>query len=338
MKTVTVAGGGLAGLALGLALRRRTVSVQVLEASIYPRHRVCGEFVSGIGEQEIRELGLEDIFAQAARPRETAWFDGAKALLRAPLPDIAYGMSRHLLDHAMAERFQAAGGWLKTGERFSAAASEAEGVVLATGRPRRASSWIGLKTHFTDLPLLADLEMHLGRGAYVGLTSVEQGRVNVSGLFRQTSALSGGPQALAHAVRGAGLEKLAERLLAAQADASSVKGVSHFHLGWQMHRDDAVRIGDAAAIIPPFTGNGMAMALQSGLIAAEPLAAWSRGELTWSEARRRIARMHRKVFARRLWWARGLQAVLLRPWGRRVCARAIMSGWLSFEYFYRKVR
>ena len=44
-RPVRIAGGGLAGLSLGVALARRGVEVEVQEALAYPRHRVCGEFV-----------------------------------------------------------------------------------------------------------------------------------------------------------------------------------------------------------------------------------------------------------------------------------------------------
>ncbi|HZI32692.1 MAG TPA: NAD(P)-binding protein, partial [Candidatus Binatia bacterium] len=49
-KSITIVGGGLAGLTLGIGLRRRDVPVTILEAGEYPRHRVCGEFISGRGQ------------------------------------------------------------------------------------------------------------------------------------------------------------------------------------------------------------------------------------------------------------------------------------------------
>ena len=50
---LTIAGGGLAGLSLGIALRSRGVPVRVIEAASYPRHRVCGEFISAIADVEL---------------------------------------------------------------------------------------------------------------------------------------------------------------------------------------------------------------------------------------------------------------------------------------------
>ena len=75
LKPITIIGGGLAGLALGIGLRLRGIPVTVYEATHYPRHRVCGEFISGRGQQVLRELGLEDVLREAgAIPATTAMF------------------------------------------------------------------------------------------------------------------------------------------------------------------------------------------------------------------------------------------------------------------------
>ena len=337
LKPITIAGGGLAGLALGIALRRRDVPVRILEASVYPRHRVCGEFISGIQQQELVALGIDDLMAPAARHRETAWFDTERPMFRATLPTAAYGLSRHHLDDALAERFIEAGGDLQTKTRFNGN-PEAPGLIIASGRPQRTSPWLGLKAHFEGLALTADLEIHLGNKAYVGLTKVERDRVNVSGLFHRSTPVSGDHPALIQAVQDAGLCALAKRLREARMDSASLKGVNRFYLGWQSHQDAAVRIGDAAVMIPPFTGNGMTMALQSALAALDPLLCWSRGEVSWCVVQATIRQTHRTLFTHRLRWAHALQWLLLRPLGRSLCAHAINHHWLSFEALYRKVR
>ena len=55
---ITIAGGGLAGLSLGIALQSRGVTVTLHEASTYPRHRVCGEFISGVSEETLETMGI----------------------------------------------------------------------------------------------------------------------------------------------------------------------------------------------------------------------------------------------------------------------------------------
>ena len=69
---ITIVGGGLAGLSLGIALRRRGVPVNLHEAGVYPRHRVCGEFISGVSQCTFDSLGIEDLFTMRrniVRPR-----------------------------------------------------------------------------------------------------------------------------------------------------------------------------------------------------------------------------------------------------------------------------
>ena len=91
-------------------------------------------------------------------------------------------------------------------------------------------------------------------------------------------------------------------------------------------------------MIPPFTGNGMTMAFQSALAAAEPLVRWSAGVIEWDEAAAEIRHAHRRHFARRLAWARLLQSLLLHRLGRRFAAMLLSLGVVRFETLYRKVR
>jgi menaquinone-9 beta-reductase len=334
-RKLTIIGGGLAGLSLGIALRRRDVPVRIAEASNYPRHRVCGEFISGIADEDLDALGIRAHFSGACRHRTTGWFDGGRLLLRRELPAPAFGISRHFLDRALANEFTALGGELHCQTREDRAG---EGIVSAIGRARGESPWIGLKAHYEGLPLSADLEVHLQNGGYVGLTRVENGRVNVCGLFHRPPARDPQRNALEGAVRKAGLPQLAERLHAARIIPDSLKGVSHFSFGWQRESDESgVRIGDRAAMIPPFTGNGMAMAFQSALAAVEPLARWSDGE-KWSEMANEIREGSRRLFSSRLAWAYALQSVLMRRWGRRIARLLLSLRLVRFETLYHRVR
>lgn len=337
LKEIRIVGGGIAGLSLGVALRQSGLPVRVFETVPYPRHKVCGEFLSGIGPAEIAALGISDTLASVPRHLETVWFDGARRMFHARLPEPAYGLSRHLFDQQLQERFQLLGGVLELGARYAGPLSE-EGVVVAAGRVLRPSPWMGLKAHYADLSLDADLEIHLGCNAYVGLARVESGLVNVSGLFCRNLPLKGDLDALPQAMREAGLNTLAERVLAAVKSTGSQKGVSGLVWGWQPSGSEELRIGDAAAMIPPLTGNGMSMALSGALLAAPILAQWSRGQCSWTATRQQVRKSLRGRFAGRLRWARALQAMLLHPTGRPLCEHLLQNQWVSFETLYRKVR
>jgi flavin-dependent dehydrogenase len=342
MREVTIVGGGLGGLALGIALRRHGVPVEVVEAGAYPRHRVCGEFLSGIDGEDLDVLGIGDLFEGARRPQETVWYDRERLLFRGTLPVRAFGVSRFFLDSALSGRFTAMGGRLSTGRRFEGDPLR-EGAVIASGRPaggRGGEGWLGLKGHYAGMESLADLEVHLGDAAYVGVTVVEGGWTNVTGLFRMTPSGGDGKRGniLQRAVADAGMGGLAERLGSADLREGSLKGVTRFELGWQKPFGQGIRIGDAAAMIPPVTGNGMTMALQSARGALGPLVEWSRGALEWSAAGREVAQAQQRLFGSRLRWAAALQAILMQPLCRRLCGALLAGGWVSFETLYRKVR
>ena len=86
-KPIIIVGGGLAGLTLGVGLRQQGVPVTVWESGRYPRHRVCGEFISGRGQAALDRLGLlPRVMAAGARAAETERHHAAPAAAKRGLP------------------------------------------------------------------------------------------------------------------------------------------------------------------------------------------------------------------------------------------------------------
>ena len=212
-KPITIIGGGLAGLTLGIGLRRQGVPVTVWEAGHYPRHRVCGEFISGHGQETLARLGLRELFerAGAVSASTAAFFSATRSSPPRSLPARAICLSRFIMDELLANEFQKLGGELRAGQRWPAVGVHAsacpdrlkpelqpEGIVRATGRRLQPSGtgwrWFGLKVHARKVALIADLEMHVSPRGYVGLCRVDGGAVNVCGLFRRRAAENHVPQ------------------------------------------------------------------------------------------------------------------------------------------------
>ncbi|MSU58965.1 MAG: hypothetical protein EXS35_12495 [Pedosphaera sp.] len=332
MKTVTIIGGGLAGLTLGLGLRQKKIPVTLWEAGRYPRHRVCGEFISGRGLDSLARLGLRPLIENAGAVRAThaAFFSSVNGTTPRALPEPALCLSRHVLDDLLAQEFRRLGGVLREGER-SPEKDFSEGTVRATGRraqpTENGARWFGLKAHARNVTLTADLEMHVAPNGYVGLCRVNGGAVNVCGLFRRLPPASGEVNgSFSHFAKcentsdwrrifcGSAGSPVHRRLAAAEFDEASFCAVAGLSL--QPHRA-AERaeccVGDAVTMIPPVTGNGMSMAFESAELAMEPLSAWSRGELSWKNAQQTIANHCDAAFAQRLAWARRLQTLVLSP-------------------------
>jgi flavin-dependent dehydrogenase len=330
---IEIVGGGLAGLSVGLALRREGVSVTVFEAGDYPRHRVCGEFISGLDEGTVQALGLKDILADAHPHNAVTYHLRGRPLRPFPLPGTAWGISRHTLDARLAKAFVAAGGDLRTRTRLPEGETP-PGRVFAAGRKRAGPFWVGLKVHLRNFALSNDFEVHLGDRAYVGLSRVETGDINVCGIFAPRDVSARGVDLIPAYLAAAGLGALAERVRAAEADAESYC-VTAAPLGdRRVAPSDRVWIGDACASIAPFTGNGLAMALQGAEMALAPLRAFASGAAGWGEAVGAIARAQRLRFNRRLRVASRLHPFFLERRRQMLLATLVSSRLVPFRAFY----
>jgi menaquinone-9 beta-reductase len=345
-KPIQIVGGGLAGLTLGIALRKKEIPVSVFEAGNYPRHRVCGEFVSGRGLEILDALGLKQKFLDsgAIKARSSIFFSGNLESPVRQLPSPALCLSRFAMDKLLADEFQTLGGDLQNGTRWQNNFSD--GIVRASGRQlhpvENGWRWFGLKAHARNVSPAADLEMHVFKNGYVGICKLAGGKVNVCGLFKRRTGVPPVQRArlrereennssvsfadgdrrdacptLQNAfdlLRGNPGTILHERLAQAEFDEKSFCSVAGLSLKPQRASEKSeVCIGDALTMIPPVTGNGMSLAFESAQLAAGPLAAFSRGEMSWAQARQKIALACDENFSRRLRWANWLQQLLFSP-------------------------
>ena len=349
-KHITIIGGGLAGLSLGIGLRQRGVPVKIYEAGKYPRHRVCGEFISGRGQRSLERLGLRDQLIQTGtRVAQTAAFFSGKTSFKKDLPEPALCVSRFILDNLLAEEFCKLGGELKSGSRWVEKFDE--GMVRATGRRIQnvVKGWrlFGLKIHAKNLPLEADLEMHFTQNGYVGLCRLERGsvsrssvevescsahknaaahraalrssvdnsEVNICGLFRSRTTLR---DLSSHWLKNEISASVGTRLAQAEFDENSFCSVAGLSLAPQKASEqNECSIGDSLTMIPPVTGNGMSMAFESAELAIEPLAQYSAGKISWTEAHKLVASSCDQIFTQRLVWSKYLQTALFQPFLRQ---------------------
>ena len=336
-REITIAGGGLAGLSLATALRLREVPVTVLEAGNYPRHRVCGEFISGVSRETLNMLGIADLFDDALRHQSLAWHECDRLIHRDHFKEAALGISRHLLDERLWQRVVSLGGTVRTGSRTLP--EPREGLAWTAGRRPRNGPWIGLKAHVRQLPMTADLEMHAGTNGYAGLAGVEDGWTNVCGLFRiDRSIRASGSDLLPAYLDAGGNKALAAVLRAGEWRENSFSAMAGFELGRQPAVPGLLALGDAESMIPPFTGNGMSMAFQAAECAVAPLSKWSRGELSWQDAVNRVQVAVGRKFRRRLATAGALHPILLDSSGRSLLKILSTARLLPFQPMLALIR
>ncbi|MFM2199094.1 MAG: hypothetical protein RLZZ505_2526 [Verrucomicrobiota bacterium] len=309
-ETITITGGGLTGLSLAIALRKHGVGVALHEAGNYPRHRVCGEFISGVSRETLETLGIAETLADAQHHRSVTWFSGDTLLRDNTLPTPALALSRHLLDDRLQKLATSLGVEIHTGSRRKMSPGQ-PGEVWTAGRKPARGEWIGLKAHIRGISTTAHLEMHSGPRGYLGITPVEDGWHNACGLFRIDKSLTARHADLLPAYLAEnGNTALARRIAAAEWREGSFTAVAGFSLGLQAPTPGILSLGDSHAIIPPFTGNGMTMAFQSAETALPHLLDYAEGKLPWPAATALIEKHLRTRFRKRLTSAKLLHPLL----------------------------
>lgn len=326
---ITIIGGGLSGLFLGVQLARQSVRVRVIDSGSYPRHRVCGEFICGRGLRLLADSGLTAslIDSGALWCDTVSFFCGKRSTGYRPLGEKALCVSRHLLDHLLVQCLQDAGGDFQSSTRYAGDFSS-PGIIRATGRiptPDSVSGerWLGLKGHLVNADPVAGLQMHRVPSGYVGVNSVEKGRVNVCGLFNLHDTDLPRKNLHQHLLCGEVGSALHALTQSGSWDTGSLTSVAGFSLKPLQNQKNSrfstscqsgeFRLGDAYTMIPPFTGNGMSMALESASLAVDPILAWQSGRLDWREAVHLHESECRRRFSRRLSCARQLHRLMFVP-------------------------
>ncbi len=297
MTPVVIVGGGLAGGAAAARLAALGRRVTLVEREAGEHDKICGEFLSVEAGRHLAALGF-DVARLGPAPIARLRLWSGQRTVETDLPFAAMGLSRRrldmaLLDHAAAKGAEVRRGVTVRGVTPTAADTSAgrlDGTVLVAtgkhdlrGQHRQGTAGlgalIGFKQYFRCPPALAArlagmIEVIAFDGGYAGLQLVEGGVANLCLLAdraRYDAAGSTWPGLFAALAAEPGLARLAdaEALL---AKPLAIANVPYGHVRADA-ADDLWRLGDQAAVIPSFCGDGMAIALHSGRLAADALAA-----------------------------------------------------------------
>ena len=296
---MVIAGGGPAGASAACLLASAGRRVVLLERDAGPRHKICGEFISGEAVAVLRRLGV-DPAEHGAAPIAAVRLIHGQRMAESRLPFLAAGWSRFALDEHLLARASAVGAELHRGIRvrtaLAATVQTDQGdvaggaVLLATGKhdvrglARRLrhppDALIGLKIHLQLAPAQREavrghVELVMFDGGYGGLQLIERDAANLCVLIDRARYPAGVPSwsgmmtLLAEAA-----PHLARRLDGAVACFDRPLTISRVPYGYVYDAPEEpgpFRLGDQAAVIPSFCGDGMAIALHSGRLAAEAL-------------------------------------------------------------------
>ncbi len=293
-----IVGGGPAGAAAAIGLARAGLPPLLIERDAETRDALCGGFLSWATIRRLSGLGVDPLALGAHPVDRVVLFSGARSA-SARLPAPAAALSRRALDTALIEQAQAAGAAIQRGVGAKALENgrlrlddggevSTDRLVLATGkhelrgaaRPRASGDVaVGLRWRLAPSPALHRLaagriELHLFRGGYAGLVLQEDGGANLCLAVRRSRFAEAGsrPEALLEAILREA-PALAARFDAA-AGIGAPQAVANVPYGWRARDGEPglYRIGDQAGVIPSLAGEGIAIAIASGLAAADAIA------------------------------------------------------------------
>jgi flavin-dependent dehydrogenase len=290
MRAVHVVGGGPAGAMAALAALREGAPVRIFEKSTFPRHKVCGEFLSPAILSLLRRAGCESAFLQLhpASLREMQLHFGAR-VIRRRLPEPAYGLSRYELDQMLLQ--SAANAGAQVVHEHCTAAAQGAAVIFAAGRKSIAPTGdrlFGFKAHFSG-PVNDAVELFFFQNCYVGVSAIENGVTNVCGLAPERALRSVAFHPCELLDRCA---SLAERLRPLTRSMEwLITGPLVFSQRFSQPANESNYLaGDSLGFIDPFTGSGILNAMFTGELAGLAAARGTSAEAYLRDCRRLLRR------------------------------------------------
>ena len=296
-------GGGLAGAAFALELARNGHPVIVLERARAPQHKVCGEFLSAEAQTLLQVLGL-DLASLHAVPMSHARLVSEPYQAIFQLPFVAAAVSRFQLDQALLLAAQRAGATVLRGTAVLGIEPHAHAVLvkthtetwtasaiaLATGKHslrsfrRPHGRMVGFKMHLESTAAIRQLanevQLVFFRAGYMGACLVEAGTLSIAWVMTDELLRNVGSAWLPqrdYLARQS--ERIGDLLSGARPLFTKPFATASIPYGYLRKEATDPRIfpvGDQLAVVPSFIGDGMAIALHTGLMAARAVLA---GEL-----------------------------------------------------------
>ena len=346
MHDIAIIGGGLAGLVSSIELARRGWSVLVIERKVYPFHRVCGEYISNEVLPYLTHLGLNTNELGAKYISRFQFTSPSGRVLETGLDLGGFGISRYLLDFELYQLAQRSGVQFVLGEAVENAnfVAQKEGsffeITVQNGQIYRAkmalgtygknakmdkvldrdfthkkSPYLGVKYHIrTDFPqdLIA---LHNFKAGYCGISAIEADKYCLCYLttrdnLRQHGSVAEMERAVLH--QNPHLKRIFTESTFLYDRPEVINEFSFAPK--QAIENHILMVGDAAGLITPLCGNGMAMAIHGAKIAAALTDQFLQSKISRPELEANYQRAWRAQFSTRLWVGRNVQRLFGDKW------------------------
>ena len=347
---IIIIGGGLAGLVSAIHLSKAGLAVTLIEKNEYPRHKVCGEYISNEVLPYLQHLGADPLTIGAKKINRFLLSTTRGKTIETTLPLGGFGVSRYTLDHFLLQKAVTNNCTVIqdtvldahfANDIFKVTTKEGNEltskIVLGAFGKRsnmdaklersfinNKSPFVAVKTHmqgnFPD-DLVA---LHNFTGGYCGVSQVENGNLNVCYIsnyksFQQYKNIESFQQEVLF--KNPHLKTIFKNAVPVFEKPLTISQISFSNKSTV--ENHILMCGDAAGMIHPLCGNGMAMAIHSAKIASELIVDYFNTKIkTRLELETAYAQHWNTAFKKRITTGRVLQSFF----GKDNLARAVMYG------------
>jgi len=361
---ILIIGGGLAGLTAAIHLSKLGYLVTIVEKNGYPKHKVCGEYISNEVVDYFSWLGLDPILAKSQSISQFRLEIDKSNFCEVRLPLGGFGISRYLLDDLLYQKaksqncsfiHETVSDIIFSNNTFKVVLSsglEVETAIAIGSFGKRStidvnlkrnfiqkkSHWMAIKGHFKGQFSNDLVGLYPFNGGYCGVSKVENNLINIcyivqTKVFKKYKNI---PDFEFHTLlKNEGLKAVLDNSKAVFKTPLTISQISFDDK--KAVENHVLMIGDAAGLIHPLCGNGMAMAIHSAKIASE-LVHNALQEAIFSREKLEINYQDKwnETFKNRLKMGRNLSSLLLNPYLTKITMKMVARFPALFKYIIKK--
>ena len=307
---VIIVGGGLAGLTSAIHLSTRKKRVLLIEKNEYPKHKVCGEYISNEVLPYLNSLGINPINEGAKQITKVHISTTKSNLIKGELPLGGFGMSRYFLDNLLVKKAHLNGVQILkdtvdsihfkkdsfTITTKSSGVFQSKITIGAFGKRssldqkmkrkfiQKKSPYLAVKIHVKGVFPENLVALHNFKGGYCGVSKVEDNAINVCYIteyrsFKKHKNITDFQEQVVF--KNEHLRKIFK-----ESSPVFEKPLTISQVSFQTKNpveDHIIMCGDTAGMIHPLCGNGMGMAISSAKLASTRILQFLNGEIKTRE-------------------------------------------------------
>ena len=334
---VIIIGGGLAGLTSAIHLTKMGCKVIVIEKNHYPKHKVCGEYISN---EVLPYFDWLNINIDVLKPTHISTLEFSSEsgrTIETKLPLGGFGISRYTLDHALYlkalsqncdiiedqvnevifkdDYFEVhlASGKVLTSKVVLGGFGKRSNLDVKMKRDfiEQKSAWLAVKSHYKGNFPDDVVGLHNFKGGYCGVSKIENNLLNICYLTNFKSFK-----------KYKNIEEFQEKVVSQNPHLKNIlknseavfdKPLTISQICFEKKEnveDHILMMGDTAGLIHPLCGNGMAMAIHSAKLASDETISFLKGKISRGEMEKNYSSNWNKNFKQRLWYGRILGSTL----------------------------